>query len=89
MYLLMRVIEDICDAPHTHGRVCDLIVCGIGHAGYKGRLGNTEGVDRLIWFFAPNVTGGALNFCRLFAAGVNHSAKALLSRFASLDHVKR
>jgi hypothetical protein len=87
MYLLMRVIDELCDAPQ--GRVCDLVDFGIGHAGYKARLGNTERVDVSIWFFAPRVKGAALNICRSVAAGVNHSAKALLSRFALLDEVKR
>jgi GNAT acetyltransferase-like protein len=87
MYLLMRVIEEICDAPQ--GRACDIVDFGIGHAGYKERLGNTEHVDAMIWFFAPTLKGVTLNFCRLLAAAINRSAKLALSRFALLDHLKR
>jgi hypothetical protein len=87
MYLLMRAIEDICDAPQR--RICDIIDFGIGDAGYKARLGNVERVDMSIWFFAPRLKVAGLNVGRILAASLNYSAKTLLSRFALLDRVKR
>ncbi len=87
MYLIVRVIEKLCDLKHEQ-RV-SFIDFGLGDAEYKQILCDTEWQDTTTYVFAPTVRGVALNLIRTPVLLVDWAARIILERTHLAARVKK
>jgi CelD/BcsL family acetyltransferase involved in cellulose biosynthesis len=86
MYLLMRVIEDMCADRIASG--IEEIDFGLGDAQYKQVLGNVEWQDAEVRIFAPTIRGFLLNALRTLWALLDRLARRALGHAGLLSKVK-
>jgi hypothetical protein len=87
MYLIMKVIEDFCEAKHEERpRRIDF---GFGDAQYKAVLADREWHESSVYMFAPTLRGVGLNLFRTQTELVNQLANGILSKGSLLLRAKR
>jgi Acetyltransferase (GNAT) domain len=89
LYLMVKVIEELCGELRDGSIVVKRIDFGIGDASYKERLSNLSRQESTICIFAPTTTAVSVNVFRSIAALVNYAAKALVRTTPLLGTIKR
>jgi CelD/BcsL family acetyltransferase involved in cellulose biosynthesis len=87
MFLIMRVIEELCDSQGRDG--IDAIDFGVGEAQYKCVLANYGWDEATVFIFAPTLAGLRLNLMRTPVILLDRLAKTVLSRSGLLPKVKK
>jgi hypothetical protein len=89
LYLIVRVMEELCGASREQTAAVKRVDFGIGDASYKERLSNNHWHESSVYIFAPNIKALWVNALRSVAGVMNHSAKALMSKAPLLGKIKR
>ena len=83
IWLLMRVIEELCSDPHV-----DALDYGFGDADYKRHFSDESWEESDLTVFAPTIRGYTVNAGRTTVMGAAAQAKALLEHFGVAGRVK-
>jgi hypothetical protein len=89
LYLIVRVMEELCGAGREQTAAVKRVDFGIGDASYKERLSNNHWHESSVYIFAPNIKALWVNALRSVAGVMNHSAKELMSKAPLLGKIKR
>jgi CelD/BcsL family acetyltransferase involved in cellulose biosynthesis len=83
-YLLMKVIEDLCNDPAVH-----TLDFGFGDAEYKRNFGDESWVEEDVVVFEPRPRPVALNLAGTALQGTTTAARAALEKVGGLSHLRR
>ncbi len=83
IWLLMRVIEQLCDDPDV-----DVLDYGFGDADYKRHFSDESWEESDLTVFAPTIRGYSVNAGRTVVMAAAAQARALLERFGIAGRVK-
>jgi len=86
MYLVMKVIERLCDGNPEGVTAVDFAT---GQAQYKEVLSNRKWEEESVYIFAPSMKGISLNLVRSFVCGIDQAAKKLLASTNLLQRIKK
>jgi CelD/BcsL family acetyltransferase involved in cellulose biosynthesis len=84
IYLLLRVIEDLCRDEHI-----GFVDYGFGEAGYKRQYGNESWEERDVLLYAPSFRAARINVARTAVLATAAVAREGLTRLGLLERVKR
>jgi len=87
MFLVMRVIEDLC-SQEGQGRIRE-IDFGLGDAQYKRVLGDTQWGEASVYIYAPTLKGISLNALRTSGVLIDTILRAALERARLFLTIKR
>jgi CelD/BcsL family acetyltransferase involved in cellulose biosynthesis len=86
MYLMIKVIEDLCNSKEAEVTKIDF---GPGGAPYKASLGKSEGDEASVHIFSWSLKGIELNLLRSLTTGIHEPLKKALEKAKLLAKIKR
>jgi hypothetical protein len=89
LYLIVKVMEELCGDPRDGSTVAKKFDFGIGDASYKEKLSNRHREESTVYIFAPNIMGVGLNAIRSAVGLLSRSTKVLMRRTPLLQKIKR
>jgi Acetyltransferase (GNAT) domain len=89
MYLIVKVMEELCRDRCDGAVALERIDFGIGDASYKERLSNRHWQESPVYIFAPSIKAVGVNALRSAMGLMSHSAKGLVGMTPLLDRIKR
>lgn len=86
MYLIVRVIENICGCQANRGVIVDF---GTGHAEYKEMLSTHVWTEKCVYIFSPSLKGLSLNLNKTVTGGAEKAIRWTLERAGLLQRIKK
>ena len=89
LYLIVKVIEELCGDPHAGSVLVERIDFGIGDASYKERLSNRHYQESPVYIFGPSIKAVWVNALRSTVGLMNRLAKGLMGMTPLAGRIKR